>query len=622
MRTSTPETENQGDRRRRPPKPSKSQSSSTSSSYGSVDTHPAGNNNNNGGGGSDRKEDFQSSTWRKKDETVTGSNCYRKSYQRPREETDDDDDDRDDCNHDDYDHEFLPVTRSPLFQNCTTAVTVFVLSLLLVGCWSQLDPMAHDFDGTSSGGLNVHGVNLDTKMKMNWNENENNIANANFHGNVDSSSPAAASTSAVTSSERNSASSASFLRKDIHQNESQLSLQLPLQLQLVQRENIPNSSSSINLEQPSATADVFRNHTKFYHTYPRRPFLTHHRPPDDPITLPILGFPSLSLAIYPDPSSQQPLADRAVRRAVETLSLSYFDVAPEYGDGVAQSRLGPALRPYRSRVFLAAKTMYRTALEAEIDLDNTLAALQTDHLDLYQFHSLSTLEEVDAILAPGGAMETFLQAKADGRIGAIGFSAHDEQTAVKMIRTGLVDSCMFPINFAAYHYGNVGKRVLDAAVEHGVGVIALKSGAKGRLTNETGSPVRVPPEGGFRHIPEWKREEMLRFPVMTSKDHPTEWYEPEEDEEYLMKLVVWSLNQKGVAAVLPPGDLGIFDKVARGLLRMCGCFRVVNGVDFGGDGKCRVPELSDEDIEDMMERYKDVKPIFYDWDVSGSKVST
>ena len=73
------------------------------------------------------------------------------------------------------------------------------------------------------------------------------------------------------------------------------------------------------------------------YAYPRRPFITKH---GCNITIPVIGFPSVALANYPDPKDQA-IANEAVRHAVEDLQIGYFDVAPEYGDGVAQSRLGP-----------------------------------------------------------------------------------------------------------------------------------------------------------------------------------------------------------------------------------------------------------------------------------------
>jgi aryl-alcohol dehydrogenase-like predicted oxidoreductase len=347
----------------------------------------------------------------------------------------------------------------------------------------------------------------------------------------------------------------------------------------------------------SRDANNYEDH--LMNAYPRRPFIIRN---NFNVTIPVLGFPSASLARLSNKADQS-LANEIIRHAVEDLLISYFDVAPEYGDGVAQLRLGPALKPYREHIFLAAKTMYRTANESAVDLANTLNALKTDHLDLYQFHSISTDDDVDTILGAGGAMETFIQAKRNGIIRAIGFSAHSEPMAIRMIESGLVDTCMFPINFAAYYYGGVGQKVLDAALNNNVGLIALKSGARGRLNSETGNPVHVP--DSFKHIPEWKRKEMMEYPVKTSKIHPTEWYMPEDDVEMLHKLVLWSLNQRGVSAVLPPASLDLLDGISD-MLR----------------GKVQVPSLQNGDFELMMATYANVVPIFHNQSIAGTKVST
>jgi aryl-alcohol dehydrogenase-like predicted oxidoreductase len=367
---------------------------------------------------------------------------------------------------------------------------------------------------------------------------------------------------------------------------------------------VSKSISNLNTTRIHQENTIMMGNTKLsetlMHAYPRRPFITHN---GRNVTIPVLGFPGASLALLSNEEIDQTLANEHVRHAVEDLHISYFDVAPEYGDGVAQSRLGPALKPYRRNIFLAAKTMYRTANESEVDLLNTLDALETDHLDLYQFHSISTEADVETILGEDGAIETFQKAKRQGIIKAIGFSAHSEPMAIRMIESGLVDTCMFPINFAAYNFGGVGQKVLDAAIKHNVGVIALKSGARGRLNSETGNAVHVP--AAFKHIPEWKRKEMIDFPVRTSKVHPTEWYEPEDNVEMLHKLVLWSLNQPGVSAVLPPASLDLLDGISD-MLR----------------GEKKVPALNEGDIRLMMDTYADVVPIFHNRSVAGTKTST
>ena len=156
--------------------------------------------------------------------------------------------------------------------------------------------------------------------------------------------------------------------------------------------------------------------------------------------------------------------------------------------------------------------------------------------------------------------------------------------------------------YAAYNYGGVGQRVLDAAIHNNVGVIALKSGARGRLTSENGDAVHVPDT--FKHIPEWKRKEMIDYPVMTSKAHKT-WYEPEDDPVELNRLIKWSLNQPGVTAILPPGSFILLDGISD-MLR----------------GKNQVPSFDESDRQHMLDRYNAIVPIFHNRSTSGTKVST
>ena len=100
-------------------------------------------------------------------------------------------------------------------------------------------------------------------------------------------------------------------------------------------------------------------------------------------------------------------ASNCVSEAVDR-GINYFDVAPTYGN--AQERLGPALKPYRDKCFLACKTTERDAKGAREELEESFRLLQTDHFDLYQLHAITTLEDVEQAFAKGGAMETFLKA--------------------------------------------------------------------------------------------------------------------------------------------------------------------------------------------------------------------
>ena len=141
----------------------------------------------------------------------------------------------------------------------------------------------------------------------------------------------------------------------------------------------------------------------------------------------------------------------ASRRVAEAYDrgVNYFDCAPSYFDGEAEIKLGEALRPYRSKVFLAEKTTRRDAKGAREELERTLQRFHTDHVDLYQFHAVSSMEDVDKILAPAGAAETFLAARKEGKARHLGFSAHNAPAALRLMDALELDSVLFPVNVNA-----------------------------------------------------------------------------------------------------------------------------------------------------------------------------
>ena len=153
--------------------------------------------------------------------------------------------------------------------------------------------------------------------------------------------------------------------------------------------------------------------------------------------------------------------------------VNYFDVAPYYGN--AQQRLGPALKPYREKCFLACKTLERDAAGAAKELKQSLKLLKTDHFDLYQLHALSDVEEVEQAFGPGGAMETILKAKQDGKIRYIGFSAHSEEAAHAAMDRFDFDSILFPLSFPIWIKAKFGPSVYKRAKKAGMGIMALKA---------------------------------------------------------------------------------------------------------------------------------------------------
>ncbi len=238
-------------------------------------------------------------------------------------------------------------------------------------------------------------------------------------------------------------------------------------------------------------------------------------------TLSVLGFGGIVVTDRP-----QPDADTEVARAVER-GVTYFDVAPGYGD--AQQKLGPALEPYRDRVTLACKTGKRDAEGAADELADSLAKLRTDRFDIYQLHGMTTSEDFDRVMADGGALDVFREAKDRGQADLIGFSAHDEDVALRLIDTGHFDTMLVPLNYVAYTCANFGPRMLRAANDAGMGVLALKSMARGRVE-----------EGG-------------------EKSYKKCCYHPEDRPEIAELLLRFTLGLPGVSAALPPGDPGLFN---------------------------------------------------------------
>ncbi len=199
-------------------------------------------------------------------------------------------------------------------------------------------------------------------------------------------------------------------------------------------------------------------------------------------SLSIIGFGGIMVS-----DEEQKISNDLVAKAYEG-GINYYDVAPTYGN--AQDRLGPALKPYRNKSFLACKTTQREKVGAEKELHESLQKLQTDHFDLYQLHALKTLEDVETAFGPNGAMEVFLQAKKEGKVRFLGFSAHSEEAALLAMEKFDFDTILFPINFVCWHQGNFGPKVVAKAAEKKMGILALKGLAYARLGKDEKNPYK------------------------------------------------------------------------------------------------------------------------------------
>jgi uncharacterized protein len=174
---------------------------------------------------------------------------------------------------------------------------------------------------------------------------------------------------------------------------------------------------------------------------------------------------------------------KAVTLRAYELGINYFDTARIYWDGKSEEVYGAVLPPFRKEIFLTTKSPERTRKGAEADLEASLRALKTDHVDLWQMHQVSTMDEVEQIFAPGGAVEAFEAAKKAGKCRFIGFTGHhDPQVHLAMLKKyDKYDTILMPLHAADPGYLSFEKNVLPIAVARGMGIQGMKSTANAKL---------------------------------------------------------------------------------------------------------------------------------------------
>ncbi len=215
----------------------------------------------------------------------------------------------------------------------------------------------------------------------------------------------------------------------------------------------------------------------------------------------------------------------AFRRGV-----NYFDVAPAYANGECEQKMGIALQGLdRAQYHLACKTKMRDKEGCRQELERSLERLKTDHFDVYQLHHLVQPADVKKIFGPGGAMETILKAKEQGKIRFIGFSAHTTKAAVEALRQFPFDTVMFPINYVEYFNRGFGREVLEAAKAHGAAVLAIKAMNAGA------------PKPGEQLKHKW-------------------WYRTLEEQDEINMAWRFSLSLPGVVAGFSPGWLDLAER--------------------------------------------------------------
>ena len=178
---------------------------------------------------------------------------------------------------------------------------------------------------------------------------------------------------------------------------------------------------------------------------------------------------------------------RLVRSAIDR-GVTFMDNCWDYNDGVSEVRMGKALRDgYRSKVFLMTKIDGRNKKTAAQQIDESLLRLQTDHVDLLQFHEIIRLEDPDRIFAEGGAFEAVMEAKKAGKLRFIGFTGHkDPMVHLRMLETAAghnfrFDTVQMPLNVMDAHFRSFEKQVLPKLLQDGIGVLGMKSMGDGEI---------------------------------------------------------------------------------------------------------------------------------------------
>jgi uncharacterized protein len=187
---------------------------------------------------------------------------------------------------------------------------------------------------------------------------------------------------------------------------------------------------------------------------------------------------------------------RIIRTALDS-GINFLDNCWDYNGGQSEIRMGKALREgYRQKAFLMTKIDGRTKNAASQQIEESLRRLQTDRIDLLQFHEIIRDTDPDRVFAEGGGMEAALGAKRQGKVRYIGFTGHKSPDIhLKMLQTASAhqftfDAVQMPLNVMDAHYESFEKKVLPVLVKDGIGVLGMKPmGDKIILQSQTATPL-------------------------------------------------------------------------------------------------------------------------------------
>jgi aryl-alcohol dehydrogenase-like predicted oxidoreductase len=196
-----------------------------------------------------------------------------------------------------------------------------------------------------------------------------------------------------------------------------------------------------------------------------------------------IGLGGYHLGHPPDPADAVQIVHSAIDRGI-----TFMDNSWDYHAGESERRMGIALRDgLREKIFLMTKFDGRTKDSTARQIDESLRRLQTDHVDLIQYHENIRLEDPDRFFAVDGPLEALLEAKKAGKIRYVGFTGHkDPLVHLRMLELAAqhsfhFDTCQMPLNVMDAHFRSFEHDVLPKLVAQGIGVLGMKPMGDGNV---------------------------------------------------------------------------------------------------------------------------------------------
>lgn len=174
-------------------------------------------------------------------------------------------------------------------------------------------------------------------------------------------------------------------------------------------------------------------------------------------------------------------SEKIINRAID-LGINYIDTAASYGRGVSQLNIGRVMKTRRHEVFLATKTHDRSYDGSMRLLEESLKSLQTDKLDMWQLHNITTQDQIDQIFGPNGAIKALEKAKSEGIVRFLGITGHFEPIVLlEAIRRYPFDAILMALNAADIHYLSFKNYLLPEAQKLEMAIIGMKVATRGRM---------------------------------------------------------------------------------------------------------------------------------------------